>query len=122
MPTWLSRWLVPAAMLAALTSCQGAGGNAMNDDQSQPPAQAGSGKTPPRNVKPGSSPGEQQVAAVSIRSVPAPPAPARAQAVAGSECVRPFVNDQLNSRVSERLPAGSWIVRWQASLDPGFPP
>jgi hypothetical protein len=34
----------------------------------------------------------------------------------GDAYMRPFANEQLNSRVQQPLPAGSWAPRWQAEL------
>lgn len=35
---------------------------------------------------------------------------------------RPFVNDRLNSRLTQKLPVGDWIIRRSASLEPGLRP
>jgi hypothetical protein len=93
-----------AALLTAVSYCMGPGEKAMNDDQNTSP------------------PGEHEVAGVPIRPAVRPAIPGKAQPTPGGECVRPFVNDQLNSRVSERLRAGEWRVSWQSAIDPGFPP
>src|SRR5579884_2092381 len=42
-------------------------------------------------------------------------------ALAHGDSVRPYINDQLNSRLPRALAAGPWSLRWQANLDPEFP-
>jgi hypothetical protein len=68
------------------------------------------------------APPQTEVAAVPIRPASGIAVPSHAQPSAGGECLRPYINDQLNSRLPERLAGGAWSVRWQTDLDPGFPP
>src|SRR5690348_12521860 len=105
---WRSWWLVLAALLSAVPGCPRPGEKAMNDDQTQPSATQTA------------SPPQHDIPAVPIRPAAHTAAPGRAQPAPGGECVRPYVNEQLNSRVTERLPAGEWRIRWQTSIDAGF--
>jgi hypothetical protein len=50
--------------------------------------------------------------------VPLPPA----TGPVGAACPRLFCNDALSSRLPGAVPAEAWKVRWQAPLDPAFPP
>jgi len=65
--------------------------------------------------------GAPDVPGTPIRTAARASTPGKAQPTPGGECVRPYVNDQLNSRVTERLAAGEWHIRWQSAIDPGFP-
>lgn len=57
----------------------------------------------------------------SIRAAgPQKPLP-RAHPLPGRGCPRPYLNEQLNSRLAYPLPPGVWAVRWQAELDEKFP-
>ena len=47
--------------------------------------------------------------------------PPRAPATANGESVRPYINDQLNSRLSRDVPEGPIALRWEANLAPEFP-
>ena len=67
-------------------------------------------------------PPPSDVAAVAIRAGSGIATPGRAQPAPGGECLRPYINEQLNSRLPENLPSGPWGIRWQADLEPGFPP
>ena len=42
--------------------------------------------------------------------------PAAAPASSGVDCLRPFANERLNSRLASALPHGDWKIRWTASL------
>ncbi len=59
--------------------------------------------------------------AAPIRSAPAQNPLPRAHPLAGAGCVRPYVNEQLNSRLPYPLPAGTWAVKWQAPLNERYP-
>jgi len=69
------------------------------------------------------NPVELEIAPVRIvpldRVTPLPEA-IRASGEAG--VTRPFVNEQLNSRLDVDLPPGSWTIRWRADLDDGAQP
>ncbi|MEN3352115.1 MAG: hypothetical protein V7640_273 [Betaproteobacteria bacterium] len=53
------------------------------------------------------------------RALPLPEATSR---VTDASVTRPFVNEQLNSRLEVALPAGSWTVRWRAELEDSVQP
>ncbi len=40
----------------------------------------------------------------------------------GNGMIRPFINDQLNSRINYNLPEGIWKVKWKSSLLGGMNP
>lgn len=56
-----------------------------------------------------------------IKSGPAPTLKAATPASGKRAYYRPFANDEMNSRLIARLPAGEWRVRWQADLDSDSP-
>lgn len=37
-------------------------------------------------------------------------------------CLRPYCNEELNSRVAGRLSSGVWKIKWRTDLDKGFQP
>src|ERR1700751_1963230 len=63
----------------------------------------------------------REVPGTQIRPAQSATPPPRAKAVAGGESVRPYINDQLNSRLPHPVLGGPWSVLWQANLDPEFP-
>lgn len=40
----------------------------------------------------------------------------------GNGMIRPYINDQLNSRINQTFPAGIWKVKWKSSLLAGMNP
>src|SRR5262249_30258060 len=40
----------------------------------------------------------------------------------GADSPRPFLNDELNSRLAMRLPQGTWKLRWKAAVEDEFRP
>jgi len=69
----------------------------------------------------GASSALQEVPGTQIRPAQSATPPPRADVIAGGESVRPYINDQLNSRLPQPLAGSPWIVRWQSNLDPEFP-
>lgn len=65
---------------------------------------------------------EMETAAKPIRDSPAVAAPAKARPADGSESTRPYINDQLNSRLPASLRRPALDVRWESKLDPENPP
>ncbi len=63
-----------------------------------------------------------EIAPTPIRSNGAGTPLPEAQARPDAACARPFCNDEWNSRVSSRVPAGQWPVQWETALNPKFPP
>jgi hypothetical protein len=64
----------------------------------------------------------EEVPAIPIRPASGVASPPKAQLAPGGECLRPFINEQLNSRLPVRLPRAEWMLRWQAGLDPSVTP
>jgi hypothetical protein len=65
---------------------------------------------------------ELESRAVPLRSASSPTVPGRAESSdPSSAATRPFVNDQLNSRLSRPISGAKWTIRWEAELNPVFP-
>lgn len=70
----------------------------------------------PKPEPPPEPPPEQDVSPTPIRAAAkaVTPAPAKPE---GGESVRPYINDQQNSRLGDKLLQGKWAIRWEATLD-----
>lgn len=62
-----------------------------------------------------------EVPGIQIRSARSASTPVRAQPAPKGESTRPYINDQLNSRLPKDLADGPLAVRWKADLAPEFP-
>jgi hypothetical protein len=62
-----------------------------------------------------------EVPGIQIRSASSASTPVRAQPAPKGESTRPYINDQLNSRLPKDLADGPLAVRWKADLAPEFP-
>jgi len=62
-----------------------------------------------------------EVPGTPIRPVKSASTPPRAQPAPHGESTRPYINDQLNSRLPADIAHGPLAVRWKADLAPEFP-